>query len=579
MAQVQPGSLRERFDAWVWDNVVGGLVAGLVVGWAVDRWLWVRAGTWPWWVVVGWVGLEVAVCSPRHRRWLWRLQWRWLVAGVAWVGRRPFGEVMGRLAAMDTARGLVEFAGRRSGRERALALWLRWCEAIEPDAERLPRPTRVVELRAEGVMVTCVLAFGLGVAPLKAWRGRELDVAAVAGVAPEAVTFHPAGLAHQLLVRVRTGQPFGGDAPRARFDGQRSVLDPVVIGRDTGGVDVTVPLVQHSIAAGETGSGKSNALRLLMHATVRCRDAVLVVLDPQGNMAAFRRAAWRYARTVEEIVAVWGDLEAEAERRYRLIEQAEVEQLEPSASLPAIIVAFDEAGIAMRMDRSKAIAETLVTAAEGWRKVRIVVHIATQYPTRAELPVAALVNLPTRIALRAANDTAGSLLLDQWVYAGFSPARMGLRSGVGFVWRPGLAEPVLCQLAHAPVTPDGAGGVPVVPGMVGPGVSPGPVSRHDTGGTCGPWAPPTGSPVTVPPSEGRRDTPVLPARERVVVELLGVGPVGSQAEIARRTGMSTSTVSRAVRALQARGLVVVVDDGRIMLSAPGRETALPPGDG
>jgi DNA segregation ATPase FtsK/SpoIIIE-like protein len=214
------------------------------------------------------------------------------------------------------------------------------------------------------------------------------------------------------------------DAPR---DGHGQPLFPV--GKDVSGkthwLNLADPSTCHLLAAGTTGSGKSEFLKSLLAglaARLSHTELKFVLADPKRVTFNIPSSGSPYllynvAHTVEEVMFLVQEIFAETERRYELLEKRGLEhvgELTGKDALPRIVVVFDEFADLMADRASKRELEgTLKRIGALARAAGIHLVLATQRPDRDVVTPLLKANLPTRICLRVDGEKNSIIILDE----------------------------------------------------------------------------------------------------------------------------------------------------------------------
>ncbi len=228
---------------------------------------------------------------------------------------------------------------------------------------------------------------------------------------------------HPTLVRLR---------PILESDAFQSVESPLALalGRDVAGTAVVADLgaMPHLLIAGTTGSGKSVCLASM----ITCLsfnntpgDLRLVMIDPKMveliRFNGLPHLLGKVETDLERIIGVLRWCTAEMDRRYRLLEEAKVRDIEAFnrkarrrrgvEPLPRIVVAIDELADLMMMapDQTE---KVLVRLAQMARAVGIHLVVATQRPSTEILTGLIKANFPARIAFSVASGVDSRVVLD-----------------------------------------------------------------------------------------------------------------------------------------------------------------------
>jgi S-DNA-T family DNA segregation ATPase FtsK/SpoIIIE len=199
------------------------------------------------------------------------------------------------------------------------------------------------------------------------------------------------------------------------------------------GVDVTgkpywlnlaEPATCHILAAGTTGSGKSEFLKAMI-ASLAARLSPLelqfVLVDPKRVTFNFHGKSpyllRPVAHTVEEAMVLMQACFAETERRYKVLQSKGLEhvgQLKGQDGLTRIVVVFDEFADLMAEPESKRELEgSLKRIGALARAAGIHLVLATQRPDKDVVTPLLRANLPTRICLRVDGERNSKIILDE----------------------------------------------------------------------------------------------------------------------------------------------------------------------
>jgi len=155
------------------------------------------------------------------------------------------------------------------------------------------------------------------------------------------------------------------------------------IGLDTvTGQAVTVNPYQRLLVAGESGAGKSVALRPLLAAVAADPLAALVYIDAKRVEGALWRGRARIARDGAEITAVAAELAAEMMARLEEMEAQGRATWKPTKARPRLVVVVDEGAEVMAL--AKAAMEHLSSIARMGRAADVHLWWCTQKPTQGQ---------------------------------------------------------------------------------------------------------------------------------------------------------------------------------------------------
>lgn len=203
-----------------------------------------------------------------------------------------------------------------------------------------------------------------------------------------------------------------------------------VLGHDIDGRPTLLPIDEapHVLIAGQTGSGKSSALRVILAGLLESLgpdEMRLCLIDPKRvEMAALEGLPHLLFPTAEDPETALMQLQALAinmDDRYSLLRDLGVRDIAAAnellsdlgaQKLPRFVCVIDELAELMLTSR-KEVEAVLVRLAQKARAVGIHLILATQYPKREILTGLLRANLPTRIAFAVPDMTASRLVLDR----------------------------------------------------------------------------------------------------------------------------------------------------------------------
>jgi hypothetical protein len=199
------------------------------------------------------------------------------------------------------------------------------------------------------------------------------------------------------------------------------------------GVDVTgkphwlnlaEPATCHVLAAGTTGSGKSEFLKAILAglaARLSPMELRFVLVDPKHVTFNLPNSSpyllHPVAHTVDEAMPLVEECFAETERRYALLEARGLEhvgQLTGKDALPRIVIVFDEfADLMADPENRKELERSLKRIGALARAAGIHLVLATQRPDKDVVTPLLKANLPTRICLRVEGERNSKIILDE----------------------------------------------------------------------------------------------------------------------------------------------------------------------
>jgi len=180
----------------------------------------------------------------------------------------------------------------------------------------------------------------------------------------------------------------------------------------------------HILAAGTTGSGKSEFLKAMLAglaARLSPLELRFILVDPKHVTFNFSGASpyllYPVAHSVDEAMPLVQECFAETERRYKLLEARGLEhvgQLRGKDALPRIVVVFDEfADLMAERESRKDLETSLKRIGALARAAGIHLVLATQRPDKDVVTPNLKANLPTRICLRVEGERNSKIILDE----------------------------------------------------------------------------------------------------------------------------------------------------------------------
>jgi hypothetical protein len=184
------------------------------------------------------------------------------------------------------------------------------------------------------------------------------------------------------------------------------------------------PSTCHVLAAGTTGSGKSEFLKAML-AALAARlspiDLKFVLIDPKRVTFNFPKISpyllHPIAHTTEEAMPLVQACFAETEKRYALLEKRGLEhigQFQGKEALSRIVIVFDEfADLMADRENRKELESSLKRIGALARAAGIHLVLATQRPDKDVVTPLLKANLPTRICLRVEGERNSKIILDE----------------------------------------------------------------------------------------------------------------------------------------------------------------------
>jgi DNA segregation ATPase FtsK/SpoIIIE, S-DNA-T family len=202
---------------------------------------------------------------------------------------------------------------------------------------------------------------------------------------------------------------------------------PVALGRDTLGRPVIADLaaMPHVIVAGETGSGKSVGLNVMLLSLLFSKspaDLKLLMIDPKAvELTPYNGLPHMLRPVVTDMDRAAEDLTwavDEMERRYQLFAAAGTKNLASynaqaptSGKLASVVIVIDE--FADLVLSNKQVEKLVIRLAQKARAAGIHMILATQRPSMNVITGTLKANCPTRIAFRVADGVNSRIILDE----------------------------------------------------------------------------------------------------------------------------------------------------------------------
>ena len=204
------------------------------------------------------------------------------------------------------------------------------------------------------------------------------------------------------------------------------------IGEDVHGDPVTIDFsssdTPHLLIAGQTGSGKSVALEVILRGLCEWKNAEqlqLVLIDGKGTeLVDFEdspHVLGEIGWLPEDAIEVLGEAVDEMNRRYQIFKERRAKSLSQynaavaeSERVPWRLVVLDEYGdLTSDPDDRKQIEAFLKRIAQKGRAAGIHLIVATQKPSAEVLSTVVRSNLPAQLALRVKSSTDSRIILDE----------------------------------------------------------------------------------------------------------------------------------------------------------------------
>lgn len=346
------------------------------------------------------------------------------------------------------------------------------------------------------------------------------------------------------------------NVPEFQFHPHQSILEPLAFGVDAEGNPVHINFHdEHWLVGGLSGAGKTSIEHMVCAHAISCPNARLALIDPfkgLGELAMWRPLAWLWGDeddTARRALLFLVDLvKARSRAREHLESQAHgLGTWMPTREDPLIVVVLDEA---TKLTEDKVMKAALFDLAARGRSAGISLFACTQFPHFEIFPTVIRGNLNGQICMAVKTSKSGDMIME-----GIGEKAVNLKMG-GYCYVDGkgidggplkarsyrIAPGALRTFASTHKAAEMP--VPLGPQTSGDAAS-GPVERLVVG-----------SPADRTDSDRAIEVALADAD----------GPL-SQADISRRSGVSTSQVSERVKKLAEAGLIVKDKSGRWSLAA------------
>jgi S-DNA-T family DNA segregation ATPase FtsK/SpoIIIE len=208
----------------------------------------------------------------------------------------------------------------------------------------------------------------------------------------------------------------------------RPLTVPIGVGIDNQPVFLALDACPHLLVAGETGSGKSSALRTILAGLLSelgPEDLRLCLVDVkrvefspyEGLPHLLFPVADDAAKAIMQLQALLLNLNERYELLQRLgardIREANVKLTEMGhPTLPYFVCVVDELSELMYLSR-KEVESVLVRIAQKGRAAGVHLIVSTQYPVASILTGLLRVNLPSKLCFRVPDKTASRVVIDR----------------------------------------------------------------------------------------------------------------------------------------------------------------------
>jgi len=420
---------------------------------------WLAAGVWSAWTLSGFQGIPLPATAMRLGGWFWS-------PGTPWAARPAYGLAAG--AAVAAAVGwAIERAEKRAAAE----------------AERLAKQTEAQRLAAEEAALAArtpaneqeAIAFTVGpvlrritrkaiqILNVELWEpnyGHTLDCelpddgTTLGDIKPyeEAIAsaldlgegcgveiVRPEGLGRRAVhIKITTVSALGQDIPLPADYSPETIENPVALGVETDRKVAEVPLrFESAVLVGQTDSGKSNQLNVLVAGLARCTDVLLAGIDLSGQGRFLRpwQRPYYEGRAPAPVFALTAVNDVQAAllvqaliqivdgrtADYAPLMHAEKEdKIVPRPTLPQIVLIIDEFG-----KLSERVKEMVITLTDTGRGAAVRVVSCALEATAGYIPRKIITQSRVRIGMRVQDETQLQYLFDTtWRRGRFDPASM-----------------------------------------------------------------------------------------------------------------------------------------------------------
>ncbi|MCE7002491.1 hypothetical protein LWC34_06550 [Kibdelosporangium philippinense] len=256
----------------------------------------------------------------------------------------------------------------------------------------------------------------------------------------------------RVVLRLAERDPFASLTPAPfHAPGSVSLRDTLTIAQRMDGTDLGLCLLGvHGVVIGNSGAGKSMALRALADAVTACRDAQVWDLDPAGDgLDVFGDAIARPERTPAGIEEALADAVALAESRPKLFSELGMPGAwQPDPQHAAVVVFVDE--YHHLSDRAKALAVRLLRIG---RKGRVSLILAAAEATSDTLGSAIADTTALKILMPCRHADVRLVLGANMIAEGWRPDRLNPATGESaedagkcYVYAAGARDPIVSKI-------------------------------------------------------------------------------------------------------------------------------------
>ncbi|WP_276941566.1 MULTISPECIES: FtsK/SpoIIIE domain-containing protein [Ferrimicrobium] len=235
--------------------------------------------------------------------------------------------------------------------------------------------------------------------------------------------------ASRVELTICSEDPFGnGTVPWPSATGEIvSAWDPISLGIDEEGEEVSVSLVEHNLlGGGEPGSGKSGLINTMLASLVMDPAAELYLFDPKEvELVPWRSCAKSFVGgDMDEAIRTLEQLQATMEYRYALLANLGARKFERHHGYGLVVVVVDELPFYVANSDARSareFANRLRDLIARGRAAGIIVIVAAQKPSADTVPSFIRDLIGLRVAFRCPTREASDTILGGgWAAQGFS---------------------------------------------------------------------------------------------------------------------------------------------------------------
>jgi S-DNA-T family DNA segregation ATPase FtsK/SpoIIIE len=416
---------------------------------------WLAAGFWSTWTLSGFRGVPIPWTGIRLLESCW-------APGTPWAMRPTYGLLTGAAVAAAVGSGL-ELADKRRAAQAAARAAAAEAASAAAEADRVPVDAEEEIAFAAQPVIRRITKKPITILNVERWEpeyGYTLDCelpndgTTISDIKPceEALAYAldlPEGCGVEImrneglgrraiLIKVTTVSALGDDIPLPRDYGPETVENPIAIGVHTDRAVAEVPLRYESVVlVGNTDSGKSNQLNVLVAGLGRCTDVLLCGIDLSGKGRFLRPWVRAYAegrapRPVFGYVAT-DDVQAallctaliqiidgRTADYAELMHREGTDKIMPRPTLPQLILVIDEFG-----KLPEAVKDMIKTITDTGRGAAVRVVSCALEATATYIPRAIITQSRVRIGMRVVDEAQLHYLFDTtWRRGRFDPASL-----------------------------------------------------------------------------------------------------------------------------------------------------------